>query len=162
MGSALAAAVNKPVSTLWQMKNGYALCTRDGLQSITAHINEQNESGIDGLRARLRIGFHRDVEITDADRSERSLVSQAFCSALPVAYTNIPSQVGSRSQGSCSKLRMKRRCCAEFSTSREVDQTECYSRQSAAEHSETMNAGSTTLSQGLWISSKTYHLRSGL
>ena len=90
MGSALAAAVNKPVSALWQMKNGYALCTRDGLQSITAHINEQNESGIDGLRARLRIGFHRDVEVTDADRSERSLVSQAFCSALPVAYTNIP------------------------------------------------------------------------
>src|SRR5215472_12829933 len=115
MGSALAAAVNKPVSTLWQMKNGYALCTRDGLQSITANINEQNESGIDSLRARLRIGFHRDVEVTDADGSERSLVSQAFCSALPVAYTNIPSQVGSRSQGSCSRLPMKRRCCAEFS-----------------------------------------------
>jgi hypothetical protein len=90
MGPALAAAVNKPVSKLWQMKNGYALCTRDGLQSITAHINEQNKRGIDGLRAKLRIGFHSDVEVTDADGSERPQVSQAFCSALPIAYTSLP------------------------------------------------------------------------
>jgi hypothetical protein len=33
---------------------------------------------------------HRDVEVTDAASQHRPLVSQAFCSALPVAYTRVP------------------------------------------------------------------------
>jgi hypothetical protein len=36
------------------------------------------------------IGVHRDVEVTDAAGQHRPLVSQAFCSALPVAYTRVP------------------------------------------------------------------------
>ena len=38
----------------------------------------------------MRIGLHSDVEVTDADVAVRPKVSQAFCSALPVAYCNIP------------------------------------------------------------------------
>ena len=34
--------------------------------------------------------MHRDVEVTDAAGKHRPLVSQAFCSALPVAYTRVP------------------------------------------------------------------------
>jgi hypothetical protein len=41
---------------------------------------------MDELRGRLRIGLHWDVEVTDAGRPF-PLVSQAFCSALPVAYS---------------------------------------------------------------------------
>src|SRR5262249_5773398 len=37
------------------------------------------------------IGIHRDVEVTDAPAENRPLVSQAFCSALPVAYSSVPS-----------------------------------------------------------------------
>ena len=37
----------------------------------------------------LRIGVHRDVEVTDAD-GQLPVVSQAFCSALPVAYSRLP------------------------------------------------------------------------
>ena len=33
--------------------------------------------------------MHRDVEVTDAAGEHRPLVSQAFCSALPVAYTRV-------------------------------------------------------------------------
>jgi hypothetical protein len=41
---------------------------------------------MDELRGRLRIGLHWDVEVTDAGRPF-PLVSQAFCSTLPVAYS---------------------------------------------------------------------------
>jgi hypothetical protein len=34
----------------------------------------------------LAIGVHRDVEVTDVHEASRRLVSQAFCSALPVGY----------------------------------------------------------------------------
>ena len=35
--------------------------------------------------------LHRDVEVTDAEGEHRPVVSQAFCSALPVAYTGVSS-----------------------------------------------------------------------
>jgi hypothetical protein len=37
-------------------------------------------------------GIHRDVEVTDDAGEHRPLVSQAFCSALPVAYSAVPSR----------------------------------------------------------------------
>jgi hypothetical protein len=45
---------------------------------------------LDILRSKLRIGIHRDVEVTEAPERNRPVVSQAFCSALPVKYTSIP------------------------------------------------------------------------
>ena len=41
------------------------------------------------LRGKLCIGVHTDVEVTDAPGEHRQLVSQAFCSALPIAYTHV-------------------------------------------------------------------------
>ena len=32
----------------------------------------------------------RDVEVTDCEPEQRPLVSQAFCSALPIAYSGLP------------------------------------------------------------------------
>src|SRR5581483_2611548 len=46
---------------------------------------------VDILRGKLCIGIHSDVEVTDATGDHRPIVSQAFCSALPIAYTSIPS-----------------------------------------------------------------------
>ena len=34
--------------------------------------------------------MHRDVEVTDAAGENRPLVSQTFCSALPLAYSRVP------------------------------------------------------------------------
>lgn len=89
VGMALSQATGLPVTKLWQMKNGYALCEPEGLDAITDHLAGLNDDGLDILRSLLRIGVHRDVEVTDSDEPTRPLVSQAFCSALPVAYTRI-------------------------------------------------------------------------
>jgi hypothetical protein len=91
VGDALRSALNKPVKDLWKMQNGYARCTRAGLDAIAKHLGKQKPEQIDILRAKLRIGIQSDVEVTDATKEPRPFVSQAFCSALPVAYTDVPS-----------------------------------------------------------------------
>jgi hypothetical protein len=90
LGAALGAALNQPVEALWSMQNGYARCTRAGLDAIAKHLTELQPEPLDDLRGKLSIGVHRDVEVTDAASQNRPLVSQAFCSALPVAYTRVP------------------------------------------------------------------------
>src|SRR5271156_4962013 len=72
------------------MQNGYALCNRAGLDAITEHLGALQPDQLDVLRGKLCIGVHRDVEVTDVAGEHRPLVSQAFCSALPVAYTEVP------------------------------------------------------------------------
>jgi len=72
------------------MQNGYALASRSGLDLISAHLREIGESAADELGSRLRIGVHRGVEVTDGPSSPGSMVSQVFCSALPVAYGKVP------------------------------------------------------------------------
>lgn len=75
---------------LWSYRNGYALCSREGLVRITRRLDAADEAERDGLRARLQIGMHWDVEVTDAQAPPAPVVSQAFCSALPVAYGEPP------------------------------------------------------------------------
>jgi hypothetical protein len=86
LGEALGDALNRPVAALWSMQNGYALCERSGLDAIAEHLGSLQPEQVDILRGKLCIGVHRDVEVTDAAVENRPLVSQAFCSALPVAY----------------------------------------------------------------------------
>lgn len=93
LGEALSAALRLPVRSLWTMRNGYALCTPDGLAAIGDMLERADEDTRDRLRSRLCIGLHHDVEITDADPPQPQFVTQAFCSALPVAYTTIASVV---------------------------------------------------------------------
>ena len=69
------------------MRNGYALCTRAGLDAITEHLSTLKPAQLDILRGKLCIGIHHNVEVTDADGENHPFVSQAFCSALPVAYS---------------------------------------------------------------------------
>jgi hypothetical protein len=91
LGEALSSKLGQPVSELWQMRNGYALCTAEGLDAITGLLTDGDEELRDELRAQLAIGLHRDVAVTDVRESARRHVSQAFCSALPVAYGSGPS-----------------------------------------------------------------------
>jgi hypothetical protein len=90
VGGTLAAALNQPVKSLWEMKNGYALCTRAGLDSIADHLGSLQPEQLDILRGKLCVGLHRDVEVTDTEGERQPMVSQIFCSALPVAYTRVP------------------------------------------------------------------------
>lgn len=89
VGETLGKALNVPVESLWRMRNGYALAERAGLDLIARHLGTLDARQTDALRGRLSIGLHWDVEATEAEGGERSLVSQAFCSAVPVAYSGI-------------------------------------------------------------------------
>jgi hypothetical protein len=90
LGDTLARRLNLPRASLWTMRNGYALCSEVGLRSIGDHLRDASEADKDDLRSKLRIGLHLDVEVTEGSNDARPrLVSQAFCSALPVSYTKI-------------------------------------------------------------------------
>jgi hypothetical protein len=78
------------------MRNGYALCSREGLDAIDAYLRALSPDELDLLRSKLSIGLHRDVDVTEASGDRLPSVSQAFCSALPVAYTRVPAEYWER------------------------------------------------------------------
>jgi hypothetical protein len=73
---------------LWKMKNGYALATRSGLLEITSLLRDSDEGVRDQLRRQVRIGVHWNTQVTTKDSGH--LVTQAYCSALPVGYSPHP------------------------------------------------------------------------
>lgn len=76
---------------LWSMVNGYMLPSQSGLESINQQFESLDELQRDELRGLLRIGLHLDTQVTLGE--ETHVVSQAYCSALPVAYTSHSSQL---------------------------------------------------------------------
>lgn len=90
LGLALSDGLNLHIGELWTMQNGYALATKAGLDAIGGYLGTLTPDEIDILRGTLRVGIHRDVEVTEAAGPDRPRVSQAFCSALPVAYGRVP------------------------------------------------------------------------
>lgn len=89
LGAALSVGTGLPVGALWTMRNGYAMATQEGLAAITRHLETLSADQVDTLRGALSIGLHHDVEATEAERPQRHHVSQAFCSALPVGYSEV-------------------------------------------------------------------------
>lgn len=90
VGAALSAALGRPTQELWSMRNGYAMCSRAGLDWISELLATSTPDELDAMRCKVRIGVHRDVEVTDSDERPGPQVSQSFCSALPVAYSGVP------------------------------------------------------------------------
>ena len=76
---------------LWTMRNGYAMPSAAGLQEITDRLASINEQQLDFLRGTLRIGIQSDTQVT-LGKCEHT-VTQAYCSALPVAYCSHPSRL---------------------------------------------------------------------
>jgi len=89
IGNALSQALGIPRAALWSMRNGYALCPRSSLDAISRHLEHLDKESRDALKGELRIGVHSRVEVTDSSAPGQR-VSQAFCSALPVAYGDVP------------------------------------------------------------------------
>lgn len=85
----LGAKLGNDTHALWRMCNGYALCSESGLATVARTLDRLDDHGVERLRDLVRIGVHSRVQVTDV--ADEQLVSQAFCSALPVAYTPIPS-----------------------------------------------------------------------
>jgi hypothetical protein len=86
----LGAALGHDQQPLWTWRNGYALCSAEGLARVSRQLAAASAAEIDHLRGLLRIGLHWDVEVTDARQGPGPLVSQAYCSAMPVAYGRPP------------------------------------------------------------------------
>jgi hypothetical protein len=80
----LGIALGNDQERLWRMQNGYAMVSRYGLEEISARIHTMTEKERDDLRTKLRIGIQWQTQVT-LQRCEH-LVTQAYCSALPVAY----------------------------------------------------------------------------
>lgn len=92
LGAAFSKALRMPREALWTMRNGYALCTREGIDAISRLLASLSPDETQTLRCKLCIGLHWNVEVTGAPGANRPLVSQAFCSALPVSYSGVPRQ----------------------------------------------------------------------
>lgn len=70
---------------LWEMRNGYALASASGLQEISKRIQTSTPDQLDELRGQLKVGIQWGTQVTIFGCSH--LVSQIYCSALPVAYS---------------------------------------------------------------------------
>ena len=79
-------ALGNQNNRLWKMRNGYALPSDEGLPEIHDRLLAMSESERDDLRQRLQIGIQWDTEVTLGDCQHN--VTQAYCSALPVAYSS--------------------------------------------------------------------------
>lgn len=73
----------------WTMRNGYALLTKDGLTNIHSILHKLSDTEREQIKGKLQIGIQWDTEVTLADQQQ--MVSQAYCSALPVAYSPVKS-----------------------------------------------------------------------
>jgi len=81
-------ALGNDAGQLWEMKNGYVLPVKDGLEKISERIGSMTEPERNALRQTLRIGIQWNTQVTLSGCEH--LVSQAYCSALPVAYSSYP------------------------------------------------------------------------
>lgn len=71
----------------WKMKNGYAMMDFQGLSRLNTKLNQLNSSEREHLKGMLKVGVQWQTEVTAADHGQ--LVSQIYCSALPVAYCSV-------------------------------------------------------------------------
>jgi len=84
-------ALNNSGNRLWEMRNGYALASHDGLVEISKRLQRSSEDELDELRQLLRIGIQWNTQVTIS--ASRHTVTQVYCSALPVAYSNHSSEL---------------------------------------------------------------------
>ena len=69
-----------------RMRNGYAMAGPATLRRIDAALAAATPAELDALRGRLRIGLHWHTQVTAVGAPAGQWVTQAYCSALPVAY----------------------------------------------------------------------------
>lgn len=83
----LGSALGNQDSKLWKMTNGYALPDQEGLLIINKKLSNIFIEEREQLKGLLKIGIQWNTEVTVS--ISKQLVSQAYCSALPVAYSHL-------------------------------------------------------------------------
>jgi hypothetical protein len=86
--SDIGAALGNSENRLWEMRNGYALASQSGLIEVSKRLRVSSENELDELRKLLRIGIQWNTQVTL--KGSKHMVTQAYGSALPVAYSNHP------------------------------------------------------------------------
>lgn len=81
-------ALGNQENSLWNMQNGYALLTPEGLRELEQTLKATSEPERDKLRGLLRIGLQSGTEVTLGNAGHT--VTQVYCSAMPVAYGEGP------------------------------------------------------------------------
>lgn len=71
----------------WNMVNGYALLTQEELEQVNSILSSLGDDARENIKDKLRFGIQWDTQVTLDGADHR--VTQVYCSALPVAYTNI-------------------------------------------------------------------------
>ncbi len=84
----LGTALGNETGALWRMENGYALATAEGLDHLAGLIADATTATRREWQAALRIGLQWDTEVTLPGCDH--CLTQAYCSALPVAYSSFP------------------------------------------------------------------------
>jgi hypothetical protein len=87
----LGKALGNTENRLWEMRNGYALASVSGLMEIKKRLQASGEMDLDELRKLLRVGIQSDTQVTLKNSTHK--VTQIYCSALPVAYSNHPADL---------------------------------------------------------------------
>lgn len=72
---------------LWQMQNGYCLPDKASLEWIHQHLETSTDEAIDNYKSLLKIGLQSGAQVTISEGEQQ--VTQAFCSALPAAYSSV-------------------------------------------------------------------------
>lgn len=75
----------QPLESLWQMKNGYSLPNAAQLIAINYALEQLTPEEKTALIGSIKIGVQYDTQVTLHNCSH--LVTQAYCSAMPVAYS---------------------------------------------------------------------------
>ncbi|WP_324027099.1 hypothetical protein QSV08_04910 [Maribacter sp. BPC-D8] len=81
--------LNNEELQLWKMTNGYAVLSQEGLLSINKQLGSFTDAQRAFLKGKLKVGTQWNTEVTLTDKKQ--IVSQIYCSALPVAYSYIES-----------------------------------------------------------------------
>lgn len=76
--------------SLWSMQNGYAIASSAQLAEIRRRLQALSPEAEDRVLASLEIGLQWDTDVTLEGVEHR--LTQAYCSALPVAYGNATSE----------------------------------------------------------------------
>ena len=86
MLDAFEAAIHNEQHQYWQMQNGYVMPTQPGLVAFHHYLRGLNSTEREQLKATIKVGLQQNTQVTlgKADHC----VSQVYCSALPVAYSN--------------------------------------------------------------------------
>lgn len=76
---------------LWKMVNGYVMPSEEGLKEVNKHLAKMGQTEIKSLKHKLKLGIHWNTQVTMENSS--NIVSQIFCSALPVSYSGFEDEL---------------------------------------------------------------------